>query len=151
MGIKANIVSFNGGSDSRKALAGKHVDMVVSVTAGAAGMKEYFRGLVIFSDKNNLKDLYDMPTMKEAYPDREFPTFIEANVACVSQKFAEKYPADYARLCETFKTALSSEGAKKRAQTFGFGPLLDYADPVQCKASSDAFDQVLDKYASVLK
>lgn len=149
-GIKATIVSFNGGNDSRKALAGKHVDMVVSIAGGALNMKDFFRGLVVFDEKNPVADTYPMPTMKEALPEIDFPIFVEPDVVCISKAFADAHPEDYARMCETFKAAIEAESSIKQAETLGYTPLMDYRTPEQCRQYSDDFDKTLEKYADIL-
>ena len=149
-GIKATVVSFNGGADSRKALAGKHVDMIVSVAAPAVKMKEFFHGLVIFADKNYAKGIYDMPTMKEAMPDKEFPIFVEPYPMCVSRKFAKDHPEDYAKLVKTMKQAMSSEAAATQAKSSGYTPFVDYWTPEQCEKYAADFDKTLDKYSHLL-
>ena len=150
-GINATVVSFDGGSASRKALAGKHVDMVVSAAASAVSMKDYFRGLVVFAKDNKAAGIYDMPTIDEAMPKLEFPNFLEPFGIVVARNFMDKHPEDYARLTETFGQAMKNETAREKAAPLGMENFLDYWTPEECEAFVKDFETTLDKYAGLLK
>lgn len=150
-GINATVVSFNGGSASRKALAGKHVDMIVSASASAVSMKDFFRGLGVFAKDNKAAGIFDMPTMGEALPDILFPSFLEPFGIVVARSFKEKHPEEYATLVESFEKAMTGETAVSKAKPLGMENFLDYWTPEECQDFVDAFDGVLDQYGDLLR
>lgn len=150
-GMNATVVSFNGGSAARKALAGKHVDMVVSASASAVSMKDFFRGLVVFAPDNKAAGIYDMPTIDELMPELDFPTFLEPFGIVAAQSFKDSHPEDYATLTEAFKKAMHSEAAREKAASLGMESFLDYWTPEECQAFVDDFESTLDTYAGLLE
>ncbi len=150
-GIKATLVAFNGGAESRKALAGKHLDVIVSVSASAVPMKDFFKGLGVFAKDNKAAGIFDMPPVNEALPGMDFPDFLEPFGVVVSREFMEKRPEEYARLVAAFKEAMHSEGAKKQAETMGMATFVDYWSPEECEKFAKDFDVVLETYASLMQ
>lgn len=150
-GIKANVVSFNSGGEARKALAGKHVDMSVSVTASAIQLKDFLRGLAVFDDHNLAKGTFDMPPINEALPGYDFPSFVEPFAVVVSRQFSEKFPTDYIKLYETFKQAHESEATKEKAEGMGLAPFMDYWSPEKCAEFVKDFEETLAKFAHLIR
>lgn len=150
-GINATVVSFNGGSASRKALAGQHVDMVVSASASAVSMKDYFRGLVVFAEDNKAAGIFDMPTIAEAMPELDFPDFLEPFGVLVAKSFPEKHPEEYTKLVDSFREAMTGQTAKEKAAPLGMETFLDYWTPEECETFVKDFEVTLDKYAGLLQ
>ena len=150
-GINATVVSFNGGSASRKALAGEHVDMIVSASASAVSMKDFFRGLAVFAEDNKAAGIFDMPTMKEALPDLSFPPFLEPFGIVVARSFKENHPKEYATLVASFEKAMAGEEALAKAKPLGMESFLDYWTPEECQDFVDSFDVILDQYGELLQ
>ena len=150
-GIKANVVSFNSGGQARKALAGKHVDVCVSSVASSMPMKEFFRGLAVFDDKNNAAGIYDMPTMKEALPDIEMPKVLEPFAALVSKEFKDKHPEDYKKLCDTLKEAHGSALSAERAAAMNVDGFMDYWSPEKCEEFVKDFEKTFDQYEYLIR
>ncbi len=150
-GINATVVSFNGGSASRKALAGKHVDMVVSAAASAVSMRDYFRGLVVFAADNKAAGIYDMPTIGEAMPELDFPDFLEPFGIVVAKSFMKDHAEDYTTLTESFGQAMTSEKAREKATPLGMENFLDYWTPEECESFVKDFEATLDEYAGLLQ
>jgi tripartite-type tricarboxylate transporter receptor subunit TctC len=66
LGLKANWIPFGGGAESLTALAGKHIDAVMTITASAFSLIKAgkIRPLVIFTDKRHPK-FSDVPVSRE--------------------------------------------------------------------------------------
>lgn len=150
-GINASIVSFNGGSAARQALAGQHVDMIVSASASALNMQEFFRGLAVFAEDNKAEDAFPMPSINDALPGYDFPDFLEPFGIVVDADFARSRPADYERLVETFERAMGSSSARSAARSAGMEGFFEYWSPEECREFNDDFESILNRYGNLLQ
>jgi tripartite-type tricarboxylate transporter receptor subunit TctC len=159
LGIKLRMIPYDGGAPSRQALAGKHVDLLVSPIYSA--WREYpddFRVLTIFSEERyTQKDFVDVLTIKEALksvaPDFDVPKDITSynnyNYVGVSKAFADKYPDRFDLLVKTIAKIFKDKNFIKVAGERNFYP--KYGDPKSGLEISQQWDNIVNENSSLFK
>lgn len=148
-GINAKVISFNGGSKARNALAGKQVDACIGPYFSASSKKEFIKAIASFTDKKVYAGLWDIPTLSEA-TGKEFPNLVEPFAFMIKRDTANKSPEDYKRLVETFKKAITSPRTLEMARQQGMEPFIDYWSPEECDAYIKNFQEIWANYKHLM-
>ena len=159
LGLKFRLIPYDGGAPARQALAGKHVEVLISPIYSA--WREYpndFRVLTIFSEERyTQKDFVDVPTIKEALlsvdPNYKIPSDITQynnfNFVGVSKEFATKHPDRFSLLVKAIEKISKSDNYIKQAALRNFYP--KYQDPEKGLEITLQWDKIIQDNITTFK
>lgn len=132
-GAKLRIVPFNGGSESRNAVAGGHVDSCMAPYWSATHVLDLTKAIGIFADENPAPELWQPVPVNEVL-DVEIPNLIEPYAMQVAAETAEQNPETYELLVSSFAEAAQSEAVETAAAgNQDLNLFLNYRDPENCR------------------
>lgn len=132
-GAKLRIVPFDGGSESRNAVAGGHVDATMAPYWSATHVLDLTKAIGIFADENPAPELWQPVPVNEVL-DVQLPNLTEPYAMQVAAEVAEQNPETYDFLVSTFAEAAQSEAIETAAADNQYLNLfLNYRDPESCK------------------
>lgn len=151
LGFKLRMVPYDGGAPARQALAGKHVDLLISPIYSA--WREYpdeYRILTIFSDTPyKEKDFVKVPIIEEALKKadpgfvmpKDLTLFNNYNFVGVSKAFVEKYPDRFDILVKATEKILTSKEFIELAGKRNFYP--KYQGPEKSLEITQWWDRII--------
>jgi putative tricarboxylic transport membrane protein len=132
-GAKLKVISFNGGAESRNAVAGGHVDACMAPYWSATNVVDLTKAIGIFADKNPAPQLWT-PVPVNQVLNVKIPDLVEPYAMQMSAAAASKVPDTYKQLVSSLETAVKSDEAKQAAsQAQHLDLFMTYRNPESCK------------------
>lgn len=107
LGLDVNIVTFNGGGEQRTDLLGGHSDAMVASAYGDMVLGDKVRVLAV-SSLETFPGWPDAEPITKAFPGIRIPPIGDNRFIAVSREFAEKNPAAFAAIVESYSKAFAS-------------------------------------------
>lgn len=140
VGTKFNYIHYGGGGASRKALIAGEVLVVLTGLFSAADIFDRTRGLLVFTSKNPIPEVFQMATSRDVMPGKTFPEFLHPTTFFCPAEVQKKYPDRFDYLAKTFRESVHSPETKERAVKALFpAASWEYWPPDQCKAYEKEF------------
>jgi tripartite-type tricarboxylate transporter receptor subunit TctC len=130
-GANIKTVFFKGGSKSRNAVAGGHVDATMAPYWSALHVFGLVKAIGIFAEKNPAPDLWQ-PVPVNQVLDVKIPTMLEPYSAQVVTDVKRKNPDHYKKLVDSYRAMMDSKELKQTAKKHKLTRFLKYLSPAEC-------------------
>ena len=150
-GINATVVPYNGGAGARNDLLGGHVDVSVGGISTVVKSPDQFKIIGIFGKTSPVTDIWpNAQVQPEFATDFEMPDLVAHCSIWTSKKMADKNPEIYKMLCDTFKTAFTSDASNEALVAAKQDRFIDYIGPEDTLSAAIGFVDTLNKYSVLL-
>lgn len=150
-GAKLRAVPFNGGSESRNAVAGGHVDACMAPYWSATHVLELTKAIGIFADNNPAPSLWQ-PVPANEVLDVEMPHLIEPYAMQMSAEARENNPETYETMVSSLKEAVQSDAVKEAAaENQHLDLFLNYRSPDECAQFVDDYLTLLAEFRGAME
>lgn len=144
------IVPYSGGGESRAALLGGHVDVIIGNAFADYSLRDQVRAIGIGSDVRS--PLWpEAPTFYEATGNRELAELARSlssvRGVVVSRVFKENYPERFEKLVEAYYRAFHSDEHMVDAERTGQIPIMVWTGPEEAERLAAAASYVIAEFA----
>lgn len=149
-GANLKVVSFQGGSAARNAVAGGHVTACLAPYWSALHVLELTKGIGILQDANPAPHLWT-PVPANQVLDVKIPNLSEPYLFLVSAAVKKEHPENYRKLVDSMKVMHGSEEFRKAADAQDLTPFLKYMSPEECEAFMKDYLDLLKTYRPAME
>lgn len=149
-GIKANVVTYSGGSAARTDLIGGHVDISIGGISTAIGISDQVKVIGIFGTNNPVKDIWDCQLVSDFAKDFTMPDLTYHCSIWTTKKIKDAHPAIYNLLVKTYQQALTASESQASLQKAKQDRFIEYFGPEETEAQAKNFMKVLNDYSDIL-
>lgn len=150
-GAKLKIVPFDGGSESRNAVAGGHVDCCMAPYWSATHVLDLTKAIGIFADANPAPSLWQPVPVNQALG-TQMPDLTEPYAMQVAAEAAANNPEGYQTLVDALAKAVGSPKTKEAAAANqSLDLFLNYRDPDSCSQFLRSYLDLLAEYRDAMK
>lgn len=149
-GANLKAISFNGGSQSRNAVAGGHTHACMAPYWSALHVFELTKAIGIFYSHNPAPNLWK-PVPANDVLDFKIPDLIEPYPVYIHSQVKAKYPKRYEKLVDTLRQTVESDDFKQRAKSLDLTPFVQYLTPEQGDKAMNDYIQMLRKFKPAME
>jgi tripartite-type tricarboxylate transporter receptor subunit TctC len=150
-GAKLKIVPFNGGSESRNAVAGGHVDSCMAPYWSATHVLDLTKAIGIFADENPAPNLWQ-PVPVNQVLGVQLPALTEPYAMQIATEAATNNPEIYQSMVTALKQAANSPKTREAAAANqSLDLFLKYRDPENCSQFVRSYLDLLAQYRGAMQ
>ena len=150
-GAKLKIVPFNGGSESRNAVAGGHVDSCMAPYWSATHVLDLTKAVGIFADENPAPNLWQPVPVNKALG-TQLPNLTEPYAMQIATEAATNNPEIYQTMVTALQQAATSQKTKEAAAANqSLDLFLKYRDPANCSEFVRSYLGLLAQYRDAMQ
>jgi putative tricarboxylic transport membrane protein len=150
-GAQLRVVPFDGGSQSRNAVAGGHVDACMAPYWSATHVLEQTKAIGIFADANPAPELWQPVPINDEL-DVEVPDLTEPYAMQMASEAASQNPETYETLVSTFRDVVTSEEVREAAAANqSLDLFLNYRSPEDCQQWLTDYLALLDEFRPAME